>query len=1027
MAAALLLAQQEVHHVDLLQVGGVDAQVLLQFLLVTVATGNVVRCALQRDLIRAVRSCKTAAEEREVIAKESAALREAFRDQDASESRHRNVAKLMYIHMLGHPTHFGQMETMKLIATTGFGEKVLEPHAYMPGRPYGLTVRICLYVVQRIGYLGVMILLDERQEVLMLVTNSVKMDMNNSNPYIAGLAMAALGNICSAEMARDLAPDVERIIESGSPYLRKKAALCAVRILKKAPDLLEGFVNPAARLLKAADGAVQLSGVSLMLQVTELEPATALPAYRQHVPALCQLLRRLLQPGGVTVDNDVSGIANPFLQVKILRLLRHLGHGDADASDQMSDTLAQVASNIDASRNAGNAVLYECVQTIMGVESIAGLRLLAINTLGKFLANRDNNMRYVALNTLAKVVAVDTQAVQRHRTTIVECVKDADVSIRRRALELVYGLVNEGNIKTLTRELLDYLAVSDAEFKPDLTAKICTLIQRFAPDKRWHLDNLLQVAGSNPTLTLGTLTPATLHTAPVTAAGVATATITATFALTQVMTQAGAHVKEEVCRALIVLITNAPELHAYSARAMYRNLHAYQTGVYSPNKEQLRAAAKASAKGGKGMATLAPWKRLTVTNDMMDAAVWRSAEEQPPLYFRAVDQFYNRQELEEQDVAHTSLLITGLWCIGEFGEMLLPGAGGPLLEGEPVCNASEKDVVDLLAVILLRKASEAIVREYALTAVMKLTARLPGQLQRLQTLIGRHTRSAALESQSRCAEYGRMFKLSASVRAQLLERMPALDEAAYVSNLGAELRPAAPAAAAAPPALPSYAGRTNGLAAANGVQATARDLLGDLDSIPVASPIAALGASVAGAAAPPPPQPVVTAAAASDLLDLLGDPTPVPMPAAPAAAAPPPPPPAVVSPRAAAPVGVVVGSSLVHSSPSGLTIHFTYSKPTGLGSELTEINATYSTSGTLRLTDFSLQAAVPKYIQLKLEPASGTIVAPGAGGEVRQRIYLKNGQQGVKPLAIRLRIGYTPESSAPVQEAAELSSFPSGC
>ena len=42
-------------------------------------------------------------------------------------------------------------------------------------------------------------------------------------------------------------------------------------------------------------------------------------------------------------------------------------------------------------------------------------------------------MRYVALNTLAKVVSVDTQAVQRHRNTIVDCVKDADVSIRRSA------------------------------------------------------------------------------------------------------------------------------------------------------------------------------------------------------------------------------------------------------------------------------------------------------------------------------------------------------------------------------------------------------------------------------------------------------------------------------------------------------------------------------------------------------------------------------------------------------------------
>lgn len=47
----------------------------------------------------------------------------------------------------------------------------------------------------------------------------------------------------------------------------------------------------------------------------------------------------------------------------------------------------------------------------------------------------------MALNTLARVVGVDAQAVQRHRATVVECVKDADISIRRRALELVYALV----------------------------------------------------------------------------------------------------------------------------------------------------------------------------------------------------------------------------------------------------------------------------------------------------------------------------------------------------------------------------------------------------------------------------------------------------------------------------------------------------------------------------------------------------------------------------------------------------------
>ena len=38
--------------------------------------------------------------------------------------------------------------------------------------------------------------------------------------------------------------------------------------------------------------------------------------------------------------------------------------------------------------------------------------------------------------------------------------QDADVSIRRRALDLVLALVNEDNIQALTTELLDYLKVS---------------------------------------------------------------------------------------------------------------------------------------------------------------------------------------------------------------------------------------------------------------------------------------------------------------------------------------------------------------------------------------------------------------------------------------------------------------------------------------------------------------------------------------------------------------------------------------
>ena len=67
-----------------------------------------------------------------------------------------------------------------------------------------------------------MLLLDENREVTMLITNSLKNDLDHSSQYVVALALCTLGNICSAEMARDLGPDVERIMRNGPPYLKKK-------------------------------------------------------------------------------------------------------------------------------------------------------------------------------------------------------------------------------------------------------------------------------------------------------------------------------------------------------------------------------------------------------------------------------------------------------------------------------------------------------------------------------------------------------------------------------------------------------------------------------------------------------------------------------------------------------------------------------------------------------------------------------------------------------------------------------------
>lgn len=45
---------------------------------------------------------------------------------------------------------------------------------------------------------------------------------------------------------------------------------------------------------------------------------------------------------GYAPEYDIAGITDPFLQVKLLRLLRLLGKNDNESSDVMNDTLAQV-------------------------------------------------------------------------------------------------------------------------------------------------------------------------------------------------------------------------------------------------------------------------------------------------------------------------------------------------------------------------------------------------------------------------------------------------------------------------------------------------------------------------------------------------------------------------------------------------------------------------------------------------------------------------------------------------------------
>jgi AP-1 complex subunit gamma-1 len=68
-------------------------------------------------------------------------------------------------------------------------------------------------------------------------------DLTNANQYIAGLALCSLANIASAEICRDLSPEIESLLGNSNPYIRKKACVCAIRVLKKNPELVENYVD----------------------------------------------------------------------------------------------------------------------------------------------------------------------------------------------------------------------------------------------------------------------------------------------------------------------------------------------------------------------------------------------------------------------------------------------------------------------------------------------------------------------------------------------------------------------------------------------------------------------------------------------------------------------------------------------------------------------------------------------------------------------------------------------------------------
>ena len=183
--------------------------------------------------------------------------------------------------------------------------------------------------------------------------------------------------------------------------------------------------------------------------------------------------------------------------------------------------------------NAQRAVLFEAIGLAIHLDTNSPLVGTAAVLLARFISSKETNVRYLGLDTLAHLAArADSlAAIKRHQDTVILSLRDRDISVRRRALDLLYSMCDVDNSEVIVGELLRYLKVADYSLREEMVLKIAILTEKYANSYRWYVDTILELISA-----------------------------------------AGDHVGDEVWYRVVQIVTNTEDLQAYAARVVFARL-----------------------------------------------------------------------------------------------------------------------------------------------------------------------------------------------------------------------------------------------------------------------------------------------------------------------------------------------------------------------------------------------------------------------------------------------------------------------
>ncbi|PWW72994.1 Adaptor protein complex AP-2 alpha subunit [Tuber magnatum] len=428
------------------------------------------------------------------------------------------VCKLLYIYILGWNVDFGHLEAVNLISATKYSEK-------------------------QIGYLAVTLFLNEKHDFLHLVVNSIKKDLLDHNELNNCLALHAIANVGGREMGEALSPDVHRLLISptSKSFVKKKAALTLLRLYRKYPGIIQNeWAERIISLMDDPDLGVALSVTSLVMALVQDNP----DAYKGSYVKAAHRLKRVVVDNEYTPDYVYYKVPCPWIQVKLLRLLQYYPPSDdintqnmiRESLQRILDTASDAPKNVQQN-NAQNAVLFEAINLAIHLDSETGLMTQIAVRLGRFIVSKETNVRYLGLEAMTHLAARSEtlEPIKKHQSTIIASLRDRDISVRRKALDLLYSMCDPTNSQPIVSELLKYLQSADFAIREEMVLKIAILTEKYATEFQWYVDISLRL-----------------------------------------ISMAGDHVSDEVWQRVIQIVTNNEELQVYAAQNILQHVKGMQ-------------------------------------------------------------------------------------------------------------------------------------------------------------------------------------------------------------------------------------------------------------------------------------------------------------------------------------------------------------------------------------------------------------------------------------------------------------------